>query len=167
MNLVTYLTTSTLDFGALEWVFFIAQIAVAIAGVYLVFLRGDTHPLRGPTVQRLGYTLLALGGAGTLLGVLRLAPVALFTMPIWFVVVTLLEVVLAVYALYYAFSIYPARLAAFEESSRSKGARRSSARPQPVLQSNGTNGTSSLNAQRPITTTGRRESRRDRKRRGR
>jgi hypothetical protein len=167
MDPVTYLTTSTLDFGALEWVFFVAQIAVAIAGVYLAFLRAGTHPLRGPALQRLGYALLALGGVGTLLGVLRLAPVDLFTLPIWFTVVTLVEVVLVVYALYYALSIYPARLAAFEEANRGKGARRSSARPQPALQTNGTSGSSSFDADRPVPTTGRREARRDRKRRSR
>jgi hypothetical protein len=167
MDPLTYLTTFSPNFGAPEWVFFIAQIGVALAGVYLGFLRADTHALRGPALRRLGYGLIALGAAGTLVGALRLVPVELFTMPIWMTIITLLEVIFAAYVLYYATSVYPARVAAFEEANRSKGARRGVARPQPTLQANGTNGASSLNTPRPIVTTSRREARRDRKRRGR
>src|SRR5262245_35466817 len=163
MDPLTYLTTFDPNFGISEWVFFIAQIIVAAAGVYLAFLRADTHPLRGMALRRLGYGLLILGGVGTLVGALRLVPVALFTLPMWITIVTLLEVVLAAYALYFAISVYPARLEAFELANRGKGARRPGARPQPALQANGTNGMSSAAPSRPVSTTTRRESRRVRK----
>ena len=61
MDPVTYLTTFTSDFGALEWLCFVAQIALLVAGVYLVFLRAEPHPVRRATTRNLGYALLALG----------------------------------------------------------------------------------------------------------
>ena len=167
MDPLAYLTTQTTDFGTLEWVFFIAQIAVAIAGIYLAFLRADVNPLRRASLQRLGQALLVAGALGTLAGALRLAAVEAFTMPIWFTIVTVLEVVLVAYALYYALSVYPARQAALAEASRNRGARRAIARPHPALHSNSTNGAASYAEPRPIATTTRREARRDRKRKGR
>jgi len=164
MDPVTYLTTATTDFGALEWVFFIAQIALAVAGVYLTFLRAEPHAIRRAVSRNLGYALLGLGALGIIVGALRLAPVALFTMPIWFAVVIILEVILAIYAVYYVLAVLPARVAAYDETNRGRGARRSVGRPQPALQ---TNGMSPLSDPRPVATTTRRESRRDRKRKSR
>jgi hypothetical protein len=98
--------------------------------------------------------------------VLRLAVGAEFSMPIWFTIVTVLDVALIAYALYFALSVYPTRRAALAQSSRNRGAPRGGGRQQPTLQSNGTNG-SSYGASRPVATTTRRVSRRDRKRKGR
>jgi hypothetical protein len=166
MDPLTYLTTYVADFGVIEWVFFIAQIATAVAGAYLAFLRADADPLRKVSLQRLGYALLVLGAAGTLVGALRLARIELFTMPLWITIVTVLDVLLVAYALYYALSIYPVQQAALAEANR-KGPRRGTARPQPALQANGTNGAPSYGGPRPVATTTRRESRRDRKRKSR
>jgi hypothetical protein len=165
MDPLTYLTTFSTDFGALEWVFFIAQIAVGGAGVYLAFLRGDTHPVRAAANRQLGIALLAVGGLGALFGALRLAGVQVFTMPIWFTIVTVLEAILAIYAIYYVTSVLPARLAAYEEANRSRGVRRGT-RPQPALQANGLNGAAFSETRAPATST-RRDSRRDRKRKSR
>jgi hypothetical protein len=174
MDPVTYLTTFTTDFGALEWVFFIAQIALVVAGVYLTFLRVEPHAIRRASSHNLGYALLGLGGLGIVLGALRLAPVGLFTMPLWFAITTALEAILAIYAAYYILAILPARVAAYNEANRSRGARRSAGRAQPVgtlreppLQANGTHGTGSFSEPRPVATTSRRDARRDRKRKTR
>src|SRR5689334_10657776 len=102
MDPLTYLTTPAAGFGPLGWVFFIAQIAGAIAGIYLAFLRSDSHPIRGLVLRRLGYALLGLGALGTLLGVLRLAAVAPLTAHGWFYLVAVAELILAVYAVYFA-----------------------------------------------------------------
>jgi hypothetical protein len=166
MDPLTYLTTYAADFGVFEWVFFIAQIATAVAGAYLAFVRADADPLRKLSLQRLGYALLVLGVVGTLVGVLRLAGIELLTMPIWITIVTVLDAVLVVYALYYALSIYPVQQAAQAEANR-RGPRRGAARAQPALQANGSNGTPSYSAPRPVATTTRRVSRRDRKRKSR
>ncbi|HEU5100838.1 MAG TPA: hypothetical protein VFU22_17535, partial [Roseiflexaceae bacterium] len=117
------------------------------------------------TLRLLGYALLALGVVGSLFAVLRLAVGTVWSMPIWFTIVTVLDLVLIAYALYYALSVYPARQAALTQSSRSRSPQRGG-RPQPTLQSNGSNG-SPYSAPRPIATTTRREARRDRKRKGR
>jgi hypothetical protein len=164
MDVVAYLTTPTGEFGGPEWVFFVVQSVAALAGVYLAFLRQDAHPVRGVARRRLGLALLALGVLGVLLGALRLAAIDPLTTPIWFYGVALLEIVLAAYALYYWQARYPAEMAAYEQSTRTAGSRRV-ARSQPALQPNG-NGMS-YSAPRPVASTGRRESRRDRKRRGR
>ncbi|MBK9942573.1 MAG: hypothetical protein IPP13_13255 [Kouleothrix sp.] len=164
MDPVTYLTTFSPAFGALEWVCFIAQIVLVAAGVYLVYLRAEPHPIRRSASRTQGYALLALGAIGILFGALRLAPIELFTMPIWFTIITVLEVVLAAYALYFVLRVLPGQVAAYDEANR-KGGRRSVARPQQALHSNGANGAGGLAAPRPPATTTRRDARRDRKRR--
>ena len=164
MDLLTYLTTSTGDFGGPEWGFFVVEIAAALAGIYLAFLRNDTRPVRGTILRRGGLALGVLGALGTLFGVLRLAAVEPFTMPVWFYAAGLVEIVLAAYAVYYWLVRYPAQQAVFEQTTRSVG-RRGGARPQPALQTNG-NGVA-ISAPRPEAAPGRRDSRRDRKRRGR
>ena len=168
MDPLTYLTTFSPSFGALEWVFFIAQIAVAGAGAYLAFFRTQTHPIRRSAQTLLGNALLALGAVGVLIGLLRLTGVSIFTMPIWFAIVTVLDVVLIVAALYYGLAVYPARMAAYEEANRSRGGRRS-ARQQPALQASAGNGTSgtAFEAPRMGPPSTRRDSRRDRKRKSR
>jgi len=164
MDLVTYLTTATSDFGGLEWAFLVVEGVAALAGVYLAFLRPDAHPVRGAALRRLGLALLVLGGLGVVFSALRLGAVSPFTMPIWLYGVGLAEIALTAYALYYWLARYPAQMAAYEQRARSSSGRRV-ARPQPALETNGNSVT--YHAPRPSATTGRREARRDRKRRGR
>jgi hypothetical protein len=166
MDPLSYLTTFSTTFGALEIIFLIAHAALLLAGAYYGLIARDSDPVRGASLRSLGFGLLALGAVGTLLGVLRLAVGAVFSMPLWFAIVTLLDLVLIAYALYYALSVYPARRAALAQASRGRGIVRGGGRPQPTLQSNGASGRS-YSAPRPIATTTRRESRRDRKRKGR
>jgi len=165
MDSLNYLTTYSTAFGAPEVIFLIAHVALAIAGIYYAFIAKSSNTLRDESLRLLGYGLLALGIVGTLVAVLRLAVGAEFSMPIWITIVTVLDVALIAYALYFALSVYPARQAALAMSNRNRGATRGSGR-QPSLQSNGTNGTA-YNASRPVATTTRRVSRRDRKRKGR
>jgi hypothetical protein len=166
MDSLNYLTTYSNAFGAPETIFLIAHAALALAGIYYAFIAKSSDALRSNAFHLLGYGLLALGLVGTLLAVLRLAIGAEFSMPIWFTIVTVLDVALIAYALYFALSVYPARRAALAQSNRNRGAARGSGRQQPTLQSNGANG-SSYDASRPVATTTRRVSRRDRKRKGR
>ena len=164
MDLVTYLTTSAAAFGGLEWGFLVVEGMVAGAGLYLAFLRNDAHPIRGAALRRLGLALLLLGGLGVIFAALRLAAIDPFRMPIWFVAALVAELILAAYALFYWQARYPAALAAYNQSLGG-APRRSNLRPQPALQTNG----SSIALSEPpaLATTSRRDSRRDRKRRGR
>jgi hypothetical protein len=163
MDFVSYLTTPAGAFGGLEWGFLVVEGVVALVGVYLAFLRNDAHPIRSATLRRLGMGLLLLGGLGVAFAALRLAAVDPFRMPLWFVIVGLVELVLAGYALFYWQVRYPAALAAYEQSTR--GAIRRSTRPQPMLQTSGNS--VAFNDPQSLATTSRRDSRRDRKRRGR
>jgi hypothetical protein len=172
MDPVTYLTTVTTDFGALEWVFFIAQFALVVAGAYLAFLRVEPHAIRRAVSHNLGYALLGVGALGIILGALRLLSVAVFTMPIWFAIAAVLESILAIYALYYILAVLPARVATYDEAQRGRGARKNVGRPvgalrEAPLQANGAHRTPSFSDPRSVATTTRREARRDRKRKSR
>jgi hypothetical protein len=169
MDLWIYLTTPTSDFGGAEWVIFGAESGAVLAGIYLAFLRRDSHPIRGGALRRLGLALVVLGGLGVIFGVLRLAAVEPFTMPVWVYGVGLIEIALAVYALSYRWVRYPAQLAEFEQATRNASGRRGGTRPQPVLLTNrnGAGSVASFSEPRPVATSGRRGARRDRKRRGR
>lgn len=168
MDLLTYLTVPTTSFGALAWAFFIAQIAVALGGVYLAFLRSDSHPIRRQALRRLGYAMLAAGALGTLFGALRLAALEPFTARYWFYGLAVVELGLAAYALFYARTNYPAQVAEFERASRGRGSQRG-ARPQPALHVNGSSkaGGTTLAETPPMASSTRRDARRDRKRRSR
>jgi hypothetical protein len=131
---LSYFTTPNPDFGAPEWVFFIAQFAVAIVGAYLSFMHSDANPVRGPALRRLGYAMAILGLLGATVGALRRSAIEPFTAPYWMTLVTVLSVLLVIYAIYYATAVYPGRLAAWEASQRGKGAR-SAVRVQQVQRS--------------------------------
>jgi hypothetical protein len=162
MEFLAYLTTPTSEFGGLGWGFLVVESVAALAGLYLGFLRSDAHPVRGAALRRLGIALLVLGALGVLFSVLWLAAVEPFAMPIWLYGVVVAELGLAAYALFYWRARYPAQRAAYEQSTRRAGARRSSVRPTPALQTSDNGDLAS--ATRPPASS-RRGARRDRKRR--
>jgi hypothetical protein len=164
MDSLNYLTTYSTTFGVPEIIFLITHTALVLVGIYYAFIAKYSNPVKGASLRLLGFWLFAFGLMGTLVAVLRLTVGTVFTMPLWFAIITVLDLALIGYALYYALRIYPARRAA--HASRSRGGARGGGRQQPTLQSNGTNG-SSYSAPRPIATTTRRTSRRDRKRKAR
>lgn len=174
MDPVTYLTTPAASAGIPEWIFFIAQVAVAIAGIYFTFLHADGHPVRGRALRQLGYALLAVGLAGAAVGALRIGGIAPFTMPLWIAVATLFDVALIGFALYFARAVYPQQLAAYEQASRGRSGR-SGARPQGGAVDAGRAASRSTTAapspngvvRTPAQPSGRREARRDRKRKNR
>ena len=163
MDSLNYLTTFSTTFGVPEVIFLIVHGAFVLVGIYYAFIAKYSDPVKAASLRLLGFWLFAFGLMGTLVAVLRLTVGTVFSMPLWFAIITVLDLALIAYALYYALRIYPARRAA--HASRSRGAR-GGGRQQPTLQSNGTNG-SSYSAPRPIATTTRRTSRRDRKRKAR
>jgi hypothetical protein len=160
----SYFITPNPNFGAPEWAFFIAQFVVAIAGAYLTFMHVDTNPVRGPALRRLGYALLIVGLLGAIVGALRRSAIEPFTAPYWMTIITVLSVALIIYAIYYARSVYPGRLAAWEASQRGKGAR-AAARPQPAQRSAVREEKVPTNGAAPRPSGGRRAARREHKRR--
>ncbi len=158
----TYFTTPTTGFGPAEWVFFIASIAVALGGIYLAFLLADSNAVRLQALRQIGYAMAGSGVLGVIVGGVKLSGLALA--PLWLTIVTLLLLIVAAYALYILISVLPQRLAAQIQSRprnapRGVSAQRPAAPRSPTIApSNGT--------ERPAVLGNRRESRRDRKRRG-
>ncbi|GAB4194021.1 MAG: hypothetical protein OHK0022_09540 [Roseiflexaceae bacterium] len=162
-----YLTSTTpVPFGPISWVLLIAQAAALLGGLYLAFARSDTHPLRGPLLKRLGYAVAILGLLGVLTGALRLAQLEPFTARSWSVVVVVFQAALAFYALYYSRTVYPARAAQLNTGRSSR--RAVSQQPaRPVLSANGSGSHKPVEITEPRIASGRRDARRDRKRRSR
>jgi hypothetical protein len=167
----TYLITPAV-FGPLEWAFFILQVAGVAAGIYLAFLRKDNNRVRRGLLQKLGYALMALGGVGVLLGLLRLNQVAVFNQRYWFLLAGIADVILAGYVAYYSRAVYPRQLAQ-SHTSRGKASRQAPARVPAASSSSssssasssaGTNGHESSQEPEPVTRGGRREARQRRKR---
>ncbi len=167
------LTTPTTFFGPAEWVFFLASVIAALGGIYLLFVHRDGLAARGDFLRQLGIGLLISGLVGMLIGGLRLASIALAGF--WFTIATIVFVLLIVYALYYATSVLPKRIAAAQALSRGRGGgsrqspARANATPRAISAESkalSTNGSAvSSTTPRPLGAGSRRESRRDRKRR--
>ena len=157
-----YFTTATTNFGPAEWVFFLASCAVLCGGIYLGLLRTDQNAMRLQSLRQLGYALLAAGGSGILIGLIRLVGVAIA--PFWFTIATVVLLAVAAYAAYLVLVQLPQRLAAAQAQNRARNAGRPTpaqrgAAQAPVARMSGTT------AGAPAPSGGRRESRRDRKRR--
>ncbi len=160
-----FTSTTPVPFGPISWVLLIAQVAALLGGLYLAFARGDTHPLRGPLLKRLGYAVAFVGLLGVLLGVLRLTQTVPFTARAWSLVVVAFELALAFYALYYSRTVYPAQAAQLNTGRSRRGIGQQTARP--VLSANGSGSHKAVEISEPRVASGRRDSRRDRKRRSR
>ncbi|MCG8350328.1 MAG: hypothetical protein MI924_21390 [Chloroflexales bacterium] len=166
---ITYLTTASPTFGLYAWAFFAFQVIGVGAGLYFAFgrARGEANRIRKNMFSQLGIALLVMGGIGVFLAVLRLANVAVFSQRYWFYLQLLVELGLAIYLVYYIRAVYP-RLLERSQAGRARGnARRETARSfagQTIK-----NGSSETVESQSVATTGtgRREARRERKRKSR
>ena len=166
MNPFVYLTTPDPLFGWIEWILFISQIVLLLVGGYFAFLYRDTNQIKLQALQRFGYVLLALSALGVLLGGLKLGLVEPFTSRVWMFLVVVFEIALGVYALVYSQRIYPQQVAAAKVAARpTRPAVRAGAARKPLAP----NGTPIAPVEVPIprVAPGRRDSRRERKRRKR
>lgn len=155
MEFLTSLTTPAPTFGSLAWTFFILQILGVAAGAYLRFMHTERNIARHTFMQQLGIALMIIFGAGVLSGALRMFNVPIANQPIWFYVQALVELGMAAYIFYYMRNVLPG----LEKAQA--GRPRPSQRPQ--ARSLGTEPVA-LSEPRPVATTGRREARRDKKR---
>jgi Ni/Fe-hydrogenase subunit HybB-like protein len=151
----SYLTTAAPQLGPLAWVFFIAQILGVAAGAYLFFLHTERNAARQAFMRQLAIALMILGGVGILLAALRMLNVPYINTPLWFWIQAVIELGVAGYIVYYVRSVLPA----LERDARARGAKASprAARAFP-------NGDPTPATPRPVATTGRRDARRERKR---
>lgn len=158
MGLISYLTTAEAQFGTLAWAFFISQFVGLSAGSYLYFRHTERNPARQTFMRQLGIALLILAGVGVLSGVLRLLNIAPFTMRLWFWAQAVIELGVAAYVVYYMRQVLPG----LEREARSRGL----PAPPPRRARPSAEAADASSEPRPVATTGRRDARRDRKRKG-
>jgi 4-amino-4-deoxy-L-arabinose transferase-like glycosyltransferase len=154
MDAWTYLTTPG-PLGSLGWTFFIVQILIAGAGGYLGFMHEERNPARHDFLRRLGIGLLVVGVIGVVLGIGRLANLAVINQHLWFWVLLLVELAVSGFVFYYMRNILPGL-------ERQQAGRARRPRPHQV-----TSQPAEPAEPRPQATTSRRGARRDRKRKGR
>lgn len=154
MNLFGYLTTAAPTFGPLAWIFFIGQILGVGAGAYLYFMHTERNAARQAFMRQLGIAAMVLGGVGVLLGVLRLLNVPVFNQHLWFWIQFLVELGVGGYAIYYMQRVLPG----LEKAAVGRG-QKGAPRPPKAIP-----GDPAAATPRPVATTGRRDARRDRKR---
>ncbi len=161
----SYVTQTSAAFGPYAWGFFIFQILILVAGLYLTFAHNDTIPIRKQILANLGIALIIIGGVGFLLGILRLVNVAGFAQRYWFYIVFLADLALAGYVTYYARTEYPRQLAsASKQQKRSKPAKQR----QPARTAAAVSQAHTSDEAQPATAAqirSRRDARRERKRR--
>jgi hypothetical protein len=174
-----YLTTASAAFGPFAWIFFGLQLAATLWGLYILYVRADNNGVRRALWRQLGVALVVAGGIGLLLSVLRLANVPVLNQRYWFYIQLLVELALAGYVFYFARTSYPRLLAESQARGRTSTVRRGAAAParaaaprqQAVPRSSPAQPSSEDSAVptigRPAAASGRRESRRERKRRSR
>ncbi|NTU80622.1 MAG: hypothetical protein HGA45_14805 [Chloroflexales bacterium] len=153
MGFFSYLTTAAPQFGPLAWIFFLLQILGGGGGAYLYFMHTERNPARHAFFRQLGIALMILGGVGVLIGILRLLNVPTLNQRLWFWIQAVVELGVAGYVFYYMRSVLPG----LERSAVSRGGKPGASRPVG-------GGNPAPATPRPTATTGRRDARRDRKR---
>lgn len=171
MNPMTYLTLPDSLFGWIEWILFISQIVLLLVGGYFGFLFRDSNEVKVQALQRFGSVLLVLGATGALLGGLKLGVVAPFDTRLWLALITLFEIAFGIYAVIYSRTTYREQVSA-RRSTRPSPARKPVATATAATRRQTTNNASATTP-RPVevpvprVAAGRREARRDRKRKKR
>jgi hypothetical protein len=157
MEFLTYLTTSSPQLGSFGWSFFIAQILGLAAGAYLVYLHTERNAARATFARQLGITLMIVGAVGVVLGALRMLNVPVLNQHLWFWIQALVELVIAGYVIYYVRNVLPGL-------EKQAAGRRPTASPRGLRNVSANTIETTPRAPRPVATTGRRDARRDRKR---
>lgn len=156
MGFFSYFTTPAPQFGPLAWIFFIGQILGVGAGAYFYFVHTERNLARHNFMRQLGVALMILGGVGVAMGALRLLNVPTMNLRLWFWIQALVELGVAGYVFYYMRNVLPG----LEREARSRGGKPGAPRPPRPI----TSGDAAPATPRPVATTGRREARRERKR---
>ncbi|NTV65804.1 MAG: hypothetical protein HGA65_20035 [Oscillochloris sp.] len=152
MGFIEYMTASSpaAGFGTLAWIFFLLQLIGVASGAYFLYAHSERNLARQAFARQLGIALLILGGVGLLAAALRLLGVPVISQRVWFWVLLLVDLVAAGYITFYIRKVLPGLEKAQAGKRNVRVAQQRAADlppPQP----------------RPVATTGRREARRERK----
>jgi hypothetical protein len=154
MGFIEYMTASSpaAGFGTLAWIFFLLQLIGVGAGAYLVYAHTERNLARHTFMRQLGIALLVLGGVGLLAAALRLVGVPVISQRLWLWILLLVDLAAAGYIYYYMRSVLPE----LEKAQAGK-------RPVRPAQVRGTPSEAAPATPRPVAITGRRDARRERK----
>lgn len=162
MNPIVYLTTPDPLFGWIEWILFIAQIVLLLVGAYFAFLYRDSNTIKFQALQRFGFVTLILGALGTLLGALKLGVVAPFDTRLWLALVLVFEIAFAIYAVIYSRTTYHEQVAA---AARRRPSAKNAGSPRRQVTGGAPTAPHPVEVPVERVAPGRRDARRDRKRR--
>jgi hypothetical protein len=161
--MLNYLLSVHPGFGPLSWLSMLGWLGALAAGAYLYSIWQERNPVRARFFRQFGLGLSILGAVGLLLLALKAFGLPYVAWPIWSYLVMLATLLFLAWAGWFYMQRLPRLLAM---SSRQVG------RPAHGARTYTTNGSPPAQTRppappRPVATTGRREARRDRKRKGR
>jgi hypothetical protein len=156
-------------FGPLSWLSLLAWSLLLAAGLYLYRSWRERNPVRARFMRQLGLVLSILSGTGIALLALKGLRIPVLSFRIWSYLVALATIGCAVWA-----AVMYQRISQLVAASGRTPATTRRIVPQPgrgarTYSANGTTGaeTRPIPTPRPVATTGRREARRDKKRKSR
>ena len=162
--MLKYLLSIHASFGPLSWLAMLAWVGALAAGAYLYSMWQERNPVRARFFRQFGLGFSILGAVGLLLLALKAFGLPYVAWPIWSYLAMLATLLFLGWAGWFYTQRLPRLLAM---SGRQVG------RPSHGARTYTTNGSSGVQTRapaappRPVATTGRREARRDRKRKGR
>ncbi len=161
--MLNYLLSVHPGFGPLSWLSMLGWLIALGIGAYLYTIWQERNPVRARFLRRFGLGSSILGAAGLLLLALKAFRLPYISWPIWSYLAALATLIFMAWAAWFYSQRLPRLLAAGVRASGkvARGARTYTS-----------NGTRPVEARapappRPVATTGRREARRDKKRKSR
>nr|WP_238530505.1 hypothetical protein [Oscillochloris trichoides] len=141
-------------FGTLAWIFFLLQLSGVVAGAYFYYAHTERNLARYTFFRQVGLALLILSGVGLLAAILRLVGVPVISQRLWFWILLLVELAAAGYMTFYMRKVLPT----LEKAQAGKRPVRAPQQRAAVAAAD-----QPPPAPRPVATTGRRDARRERK----
>jgi hypothetical protein len=168
--MVDYFLMDEPGFGRLSWLLLFGWLILLGTGAYLYSMWQERSPVRMRYFRQLGLGLSVLSAVGVLLLLLKAFGIPVLSWRLWTYLTALLTVLFAGWSFWF----YRARLPRLMAATGRGGvtARRAAPPVRRTARTYGTNGSSPSEAEappapRPLPTTGRREARRDKKRKSR
>lgn len=165
-----YFLSQPLSFGPISWLWLLAWGLTLAAGLYLYTSWQERNVLRARFMRQLGLVLSILAGTGIVLLALKGLRVPVLSFRIWGYLVALATIGYGVWAGITYQRISQAVAASSRNVAVTRRGSQQSGRGARTYTTNGTNGATEprpIPTPRPVATTGRREARRDKKRKTR
>jgi hypothetical protein len=157
------------EFGRISWTMGLVWFAALVASVYVLARWQETNAIRRRFWRQVAIGTLVLGGLGIVALVLNALQIPPFNIRAWMYLLAVVTLAFWGWAAYYATQRLPKLTAAAARTSgrQARAGARSTPQVRVYNQPDDSAGERPARAPRPVATTSRRESRRERKRRNR